>query len=89
MQWLAEISVRLRRPFRIPDGIPTPGNVRYRRALRRIDGLVARIITERRRSGEDRGDLLSMLLLARYEAGEPMHAQQIRDEVIHDAARRP
>ena len=79
---MAEISTRLRRPVFIPDGIPIPGNVRYRRALRRIDQLVARIIAERRRSGEDRGDLLSMLLLARYENREPMNEHQIRDEVV-------
>lgn len=79
---MAEISARLRRPFFIPDGIPIPGNVRYRRALRRIDQLVARIIAERRQSGEDRGDLLSLLLLARYENGEPMSGRQIRDEVV-------
>jgi len=72
----------LRRPIFIPDGIPIPGNLRYRRALRRIDQLVARIITERRLSGEDRGDLLSLLLLARHENGEPMNERQIRDEVV-------
>jgi cytochrome P450 len=79
---MAEISARLRRPFFIPDGIPIPGNVRYRRALKRIDQLVTRIIAARRRSGEDRGDLLSLLLLARHENGEPMTEQQIRDEVV-------
>ena len=79
---MAEISARLRRPFFIPDGIPIPGNVRYRRALSRIDQLVARIIAERRLSGEDRGDLLSLLLLARFENGEPMTERQIRDEVV-------
>jgi len=79
---MAEISTRLRRPVFIPDGIPIPGNVRYRRALGRIDQLVARIIAERRQSGEDRGDLLSLLLLARYENGEPMTEHQIRDEVV-------
>ena len=79
---MEEISTRLRRPVFIPDGIPIPGNVRYRRALRRIDQLVARIITERRQSGEDRGDLLSMLLRARYENGESMTEHQIRDEVV-------
>jgi cytochrome P450 len=79
---MAEISTRLRRPIFIPDGIPIPGNVRYRRALRRIDQLVARIIAERRLSGEDRGDLLSLLLLARYENGDHMNEQQIRDEVV-------
>jgi len=79
---MAEISARLRRPIFIPDAVPIPGNVRYRRALQRIDELVARIIAERRRSGEDRGDLLSLLLLARYENGEPMSERQIRDEVV-------
>ena len=79
---MAEISARLRRPVFIPDGIPIPGNVRYRRAIKRIDQLVGRIISERRLSGEDRGDLLSLLLLARYENGEPMNEQQIRDEIV-------
>ena len=79
---MAEISARLRRPFFIPDGIPIPGNVRYRRALKRIDQLVTRIIAARRQSGEDRGDLLSLLLLARHENGEPMTEQQIRDEIV-------
>jgi cytochrome P450 len=79
---VSEISSRLRRPVFIPDAIPTPGNVRFRRALRRIDQLVARIIAERRQSGEDRGDLLSLLLLARHESGEPLTERQVRDEVI-------
>lgn len=79
---MAEISTRFRRPFFIPDAIPTPGNLRYRRALDRIDRLVSQIVSDRRHSGEDRGDLLSMLLLARYEDNQPMSHQQIRDEVI-------
>ena len=54
-----EIAVRIRRPFRIPDAIPTPGNLRYRRGVSRIDRLVTAIIRERRAQGEDRGDLLS------------------------------
>jgi cytochrome P450 len=78
----AEISTRFRRLIFIPDGIPIPGNLRYRRALGEVDRLVARIVGERRQSGEDRGDLLSMLLLARYENGEPVSEHQIRDEVI-------
>jgi cytochrome P450 len=79
---MAEISARLRRPIFIPDAVPIPGNLRYRRALRRIDELVARIIAERRRSGADQGDLLSLLLLTRYENGEPMSERQVRDEVV-------
>jgi cytochrome P450 len=77
-----EIAARLRRPFRIPDAVPTPGNVRYARGVRRIDRLVSRIIEERREQGGDRGDLLSMLMQARDDEGHAMTARQLRDEVV-------
>jgi cytochrome P450 len=79
---LAEISARFRRPFRIPDAIPIPGNIRYRRGVARIDDLVSRIIAERRQSCGGHEDLLSTLMTARDEAGQPMSTRQIRDEVI-------
>jgi cytochrome P450 len=79
---MEQISVRFRRPFWIPDALPLPGNLRYRRGVRRMDQLVARIIAERQNKLDDRGDLLSQLMLARNEAGEAMSARQIRDEVI-------
>ena len=41
-----EIAVRFRRPFSIPYALPIPGNIRYARAVRRIDRLVTRIIEE-------------------------------------------
>ena len=74
---LEEIAVRFHRPFRIPDAVPLPGNLRYRRGVARIDRLVARILDERRRNPGDRGDLLSMLLAARDRQGQPMGARQI------------
>src|SRR5262245_16319822 len=77
-----EIAVRVRRPFIIPDVIPTPSNVRYVRGLRRVDRLVTTIIKERQAQGGDRGDLLSMLMLARDDEGRPMTERQLRDEVI-------
>ncbi len=77
-----EIAARFRRPFRIPDPVPLPGNIRYLRGLRRIDRLVTRIIRERQELAEDRGDLLSTLLLARDDEDRPMTERQIRDEVI-------
>jgi cytochrome P450 len=79
---IQEIAKRFRRPFRIPDGIPTPGNLRYRRSVQRLDRLVYRIIEERSRSGRDAGDLLSLLLAARDEDGSRMNEKQIRDEVV-------
>jgi cytochrome P450 len=77
-----EIAVRLRRPFRILDAVPTPGNIRYVRAVHRIDRLVTKIIRERREEGGDRGDLLSILLLGRDEENQSMSERQLRDEVI-------
>jgi cytochrome P450 len=77
-----EIARRFRRPFRIPDAVPTPGNVRYSRGIRRLDRLVYALIAERRRSRAERGDLLSLLLRARDEDGTRMTDRQLRDEVV-------
>jgi cytochrome P450 len=77
-----EIGARFRRPFKIPESIPIPGNLRYRKAVRRLNELVYGIIKERRRDEDDRGDLLSMLLAARDEDGSAMSDEQLRDEVI-------
>ena len=57
---------------------------RFTRARARLDKTVYRMIAERRASGEDRGDLLSMLLLARDvdEDGGQMTDLQLRDEAM-------
>jgi cytochrome P450 len=67
----------------ILDKLPTPANRRIQRARERLDQTIYRIIEERRASGEDRGDLLSMLLLAQDEEGSGgMSDEQLRDEVM-------
>ena len=66
--------------FLLPDGIPTPGNLRLRKAVRRLDAIVDGIITQRRASGEERSDLLSLLLHAQEEDGSRLSDQQLRDE---------
>lgn len=71
-----------RRLIRIPKLIPTPHNIRFERAARRLDGVVAEII-EKRRGGEgDAADLLSTLMLAQDERGEKLTDKQLRDEVM-------
>jgi cytochrome P450 len=67
--------------FLIPHWVPTPGNRRLARTIRHLDEVVDGIIRERDRD-EDRGDLLSILLLARDEEGRPMSDRQVRDEVM-------
>jgi cytochrome P450 len=63
--------------------LPTPGNLRFRRAAAALRKVVLQIITERRRDGRDRGDLLSMLFAVHDEdTGEGMDDEQLRDEVL-------
>jgi len=66
-----------------PHWVPTPLNLRVERAIRRLERILERVIAERRASGEDRGDLLSMLLHAQdEESGRQMSDKQLRDEVM-------
>ena len=64
--------------------LPLPSNARFRRAVAALDRVVYRIIAERRADRRDRGDLLSMLLLAQDEEGDGggMTDRQLRDEVM-------
>ncbi len=76
---------RLTVPFNeLLDYLPLPGTRRFLRARERLDATIYRIIEERRRSREDRGDLLSMLLLAQDEEGDGggMTDLQLRDEAL-------
>jgi cytochrome P450 len=66
----------------VPGWVPTPENLGYRAALRRLYGIVGGIIQQRRGAGGDTGDLLSMLLQAQDEDGSRMSDQQIRDEAL-------
>jgi cytochrome P450 len=70
-------------PFLPPLWIPTPENRRFRKAMAVLDELIYRLIGERRRSGERRGDLLDLLLEARDESGRiAMDDQLVRDEAM-------
>jgi len=66
------------------DRVPIPTTLRLRRARARLDATIYRIIADRRRSGRDHGDLLSMLLLAQDTGDEgdggSMTDVQLRDE---------
>jgi len=73
---------RSRHPLSLPPRIPTPRNRRFRQAIRALDKIAYGIIEERRREGTDRGDFLSMLLLAREEeTSDGLTDKQLRDEV--------
>ncbi len=62
--------------------VPTPGNLRYRRAVRRIEGIIAELIAARRAQPTGGNDLLSRLMAATDESGGRMSDRQLRDEAI-------
>lgn len=66
------------------EKLPLPQKRRFERAKERLDATIYRMIEERRRSGENQGDLLSMLLHARDEEGDGrgMTDKQVRDEAL-------
>ena len=76
------IATRFRRPFRIPDAIPIPSNLRYRKSVERLDALVYRFIDECRNRKGERDDLLALLMDSRDEDGSSMSDEQLRDEAI-------
>jgi cytochrome P450 len=65
------------------EKLPLPAVRRFKRARKRLDETIYRLIAEHRASGRDTGDLLSMLLLAQDEEGSGgMTDTQVRDEAL-------
>jgi cytochrome P450 len=68
--------------FLIWEWFPRPENIRYKNAIQQMDQTIYDLIDQRRQSGEDPGDLLSMLMNATDEVdGSQMNNKQLRDEV--------
>jgi cytochrome P450 len=61
---------------------PLPRHRKMRRAVRMLDEVVYRLIEEGRVRGTDKGDVLSILLLARDDDGSALTDLEIRDEVM-------
>jgi cytochrome P450 len=80
---LDDVTFRFTFPFYPPLKVPTPRNRRFLAARATLDGIVYRIIAERRKRSNEHDDLLAMLMQARDEAtGEGMSDRQLRDEVV-------
>jgi len=64
--------------------LPLPSNRRFKFALEHLDSIIYGIISERRRTRENTGDLLSMLLQAYDTGGDggSLNDQQLRDECV-------
>ncbi|MEO8394310.1 MAG: cytochrome P450 [Chloroflexota bacterium] len=73
---------RFASPVRTPNWLPTQQNKAKQAAVKELDEILYGIINEHMNSSEDKGDLLSMLLQAKDEDGNPMPVTQVRDEAL-------
>ena len=73
---------RITRLINIPEWMPTATNRRGKEVFNLLDTTIDEIINTRRQTMEDKGDLLSMLLLSVDEDGERMTDEQVRDEAM-------
>ncbi|MGW1725517.1 bifunctional albaflavenone monooxygenase/terpene synthase [Streptomyces sp. NPDC002306] len=62
--------------------LPLPANREFNRALADLHLLVDEIVAERRASGQKPDDLLTALLEAKDENGDPIGEQEIHDQVV-------
>src|SRR5215470_8569095 len=82
---LSETAVReMGEVIHLPDWIPLPRIKAKKWAMNHLDSTIRRVIAERRKTGEDRGDLLSMLLHAvdSEDSKTQMTDEQARDEAM-------
>jgi cytochrome P450 len=80
---MTDFFTRVRKLVRLPLWVPTPANIKARRAIAELDGVVYRMISARRATDVDGGDVLSMLLHAQdADDGRRMTDRQVRDEVM-------
>jgi cytochrome P450 len=75
--------VKVFNPVPLPEWFPTPSQIRFKRALRRLDAFVLDRIRARRANPGNENDLLAMYLAARDEStGAGLDDRLLRDEMI-------
>ena len=77
---MESITKKTRTLVPIPFWIPTADNIRFKKAIKRFDDYVYKIISDRR-AGEKKKDLLQLLIDAQEE-GKGMSDLQIKDEIM-------
>lgn len=78
------VQYRLDHILSPPLAVPTPRNLRFRRAIAALDGVIDEIVARRHREPEiEAGDLLAMLMAARdEETGEGLTDKELRDQLL-------
>ena len=70
-------------PFNLPIKFPTPGNLRFNKALKTLNKTTYEIIEKRRKENKEYNDLLSALMSTpKQGTGEKMNDKELRDEIF-------
>src|ERR1700752_2063080 len=74
---------RMTNPFHLPDLIPIPGNLQYRKSLRLLNETIYGLISNYRLAPQKDVNLLGMLIDARDQQSDiQLDDQELRDEVM-------
>ncbi len=76
------VMFRARMPFDAIDSVPLKIVRDYKASMIEVDNFVDALITARRTSDHDYGDLLQLLIDATDEDGNPLSRDIIRDEIV-------
>lgn len=64
------------------ERVPTPGNIRFRRAMTRMNRAIREVMAAYRDAGEDRREVLSALLAVRDDDGRGLSDQEVHAQVM-------
>jgi cytochrome P450 len=68
--------------FLLPEKLPLPSTLKFKRSVAQLDKIIYAIIHERRSARGPSNDLLELLLRSQDERGSQMSDEQLRDEVM-------
>lgn len=77
-----QFAIRAKRPFFFMDKVPTPTNRKFFAALAELEKQLSKYIERHRTKTGSDGTLLSMLMAARDENGQPLNDKELRDECV-------
>lgn len=77
-----EFNAHLNSTLPLPDRVPTPANLRLRRATRRLDAVIGRLLDDTRDAGPEADHLMALLMHARSEDGDRLSPRHLRDQAV-------